>query len=239
MKRWIAWCCVPLVLSACATIGPLVPSSSNQVGESPRLNEVTERSVGEAIYETYNYEQFEGVKLTELAAVDVLAARWSLPANESLQAYMDGVTKIYCSREPILFVMGELLSRVCLADLDKNGRFESWNAPQGPPARKKWNKLKNELGFSSSGPMTSAMGGFRYELLYQGISGNVVSLLYREYVDDLARPAFQQDLTYTLAPSGPTEVSFRGTRLRILSADNNKIRYEVLSGLRPAASQGG
>ena len=58
-----------------------------------------------------------------------------------------------------------------------------------------------------------------------------MSLLYREYIDDLARPAFQQDLSYTLAAEGPTEVSFRGTRFRILSADNNKIRYELLSGL--------
>ena len=228
-----------LVLSACATTAPLLPDASTRVGESPRLNEVVERSVGEAIYETYNYRQFEGARLTELAAVDVLAARWSLPPNEPLQAYTEGATKIYCTREPVLFVMGELISRVCLADRDGNGRFDSWKAPQGPPARKKWNQLQEELGFSSGGAMTSAMGGFRYELLYQGISGNVVSLLYREYVDDLARPAFQQDLSYTLAPAGATEVSFRGTRLRIHSADNNRIRYEVLSGLRPTTGQGG
>lgn len=74
MKASAAWCIVPLVLSACVSAGPLVPSASNKVGESPRLNEVAERSVGEAIYETYNYQQFESVKLTELAAVDVLAA---------------------------------------------------------------------------------------------------------------------------------------------------------------------
>ena len=49
--------------------------------------------------------------------------------------------------------------------------------------------------------------------------------------NDLARPAFQQDLHYTLEPSGPTEVSFRGARIRILSADNNTIHYELLSGL--------
>ena len=231
MKASIVWCFVPLALSACVSAGPLVPNASTKVGESPRLNEVVERSVGEAIYETYNYQQFEGAKLTELVAVDVLAAKWSLPAHEPLQAYVDGPEKIYCTREPALLVMGKMTSRICLADLDNNQRFDSWKAPQGPPARQRWNKLKNELGFNSGGAMTSTMGGFRYELLYQGISGNVVSLLYREYIDDLARPAFQQDLSYTLAPEGATDVSFRGTRIRILSADNNRIRYELLSGL--------
>jgi hypothetical protein len=233
VKASVVWCFVPLLLSSCASTAPLVPNVSTKVGESPRLNEVVERSVGEVIYETYNYQEFEGAKLSELATVDVLAATWSLPAGEPLQAYVDGSTKIYCTREPALRVMGKITSRVCLADLDNNQRFDSWKAPQGPPARQKWNKLKNELGFSSGGAMTSTMGGFRYELLYQGISGNIVSLLYREYIDDLVRPAFQQDLSYTLAAEGATEVSFRGTRLRLLSADNNRIRYELLSGLAP------
>jgi hypothetical protein len=233
VKASVALCFVLLALSACVSSGPLVPKVSTKVGESPRLNEVVEKSVGEAIYETYNYQEFEGVKLTEPADVDVLAARWSLPPHEPLQAYVEGPAKIYCTREPALLVMGKMTSRVCLGDLDNNQRFDSWKAPQGPPARQKWNKLKNELGFSSGGAMTSTMGGFRYELLYQGISGKVVSLLYREYIDDLARPAFQQDLSYTLAPEGATEVSFRGTRLRLLSADNNRIRYQLLSGLTP------
>ncbi len=233
MKVLAVWCFALLALSDRVSTNPLVPKVSTKVGESPRLNEVVEKSVGEAIYETYNYQEFEGVKLTEPADVDVLAARWSLPSHESLQAYVEGTATIYCTRELALRVLGKMTSRVCLGDLDNNQRFDSWKAPQGPPIRQKWNKLKNELGYSSGGAMTSTMGGFRYELLYQGISGNVVSLLYREYLDDLARPAFQQDLSYTLAPEGATEVSFRKTRLRILSADNNKIQYQLLSGLVP------
>ena len=43
-----------------------MPNASTKVGESPRLNEVVERSVGEVIYETYNYQQFEGAKLAGL-----------------------------------------------------------------------------------------------------------------------------------------------------------------------------
>jgi hypothetical protein len=210
---------------------PLVPKTTTKVGESPRLDEEVAKSVGEVIYETYNYQEFESAKLAEAADIDVLAARWTLSPNDLLQAYVEGTGKIYCTADAVLYVMGTLTSRVCLADQDHNERFDAWMAPQGPPARQEWNKLKNELGFTSGGSLTAKMGGFRYELLYQGISGNVVSLLYREYIDDLARPAFQQNLSYTLAPEGATEVSFRGTKLRILSADNNTIRYRLLAGL--------
>ena len=73
--------------------------------------------------------------------------------------------------------------------------------------------------------------GFKYELLYQGLSSGVVSILYREYVDNLARPAFQQDLLYTLQPGAPTEVSFRTVRMTIHSADNNGIGYTITRGL--------
>ena len=65
------------------------------------------------------------------------------------------------------------------------------------------------------------------------VAAGVVSLLYREYVDDLVRPAFQQDLTYTLTPGEPTEISFRTTRLVVEHADNAGIRYRVLAGLKP------
>lgn len=72
--------------------------------------------------------------------------------------------------------------------------------------------------------------GFRYDLLYQGFDRGVVRVTYREFNDSLARPAFQQDLSYTLnASNRPTQVSFRNVRLEITGADNNAIRYRVLT----------
>ena len=233
MKRAAFAILVPCVMTAGCASAPLAPEPARRVGELPPLNEAVEHSVGDAVYETYNYLQIDGAKLSEGAMVDVLAASWSLPVNELLQAVQDAeVGKIYCTRGPTLRVMNQApSSRVCLADRNGDGRLEGWKAPEGPPARRKWGKLKPEVGYVAGGDLTATMGGFRYELLYQGVSGNVLRLLYREYIDDLARPAFQQDLTYTLAENGPTEVSFRGLRLRVHSADNNTIRYERLSGL--------
>ena len=38
--------------------------------------------------------------------------------------------------------------------------------------------------------------GFRYELVYEGCAGGVLHLLYREFIDDLARPSFTQQLYF-------------------------------------------
>lgn len=75
---------------------------------------------------------------------------------------------------------------------------------------------------------TAMRGVGSYELLYQGVGGGVLRLTYREYTgDDLARPAFSQDVTYDIAPDGPTEILFKGAHLTILGASNTAIRYRV------------
>ena len=46
-------------------------------------------------------------------------------------------------------------------------------------------------------------------------------------MDDLARPAFTQDLQYDLTES--KVIGFRGLRIEIISATNIKIEYKVLN----------
>ena len=222
-----------LLLTGCVSTLSTVPITTQKAGEDPPLNTMAIKSVGDVIYETFNFEQATGAKIQAPVKIEVLAANASLPDGTFLESFRDSAAAAYCTKELYLIVtFSGPMSRVCLADMDHNGKFDSWKAPEGPPARKPWQKLTQEVAFVTEGETSAITRGFRNELLYQGIAGNVVSLLYREYLNDLARPAFQQDLSYTLSPGGPTEVSFRGTRIRIHSADNNSIKYEVLSGLR-------
>lgn len=225
-----------LLLAGCATV-PTTPASVPHAGESPQLNLVAERSVGETIYETYDYSQLSGARLSDAAKVDSLNLHWGLPAGEFLPAFSDSPqAKVFCTATPILHIpLSHNSSRVCLQDRNSDGAFDHWTAPEGPSDSRlgTWMALDKPLPFQDAqGTSTAGGNGFRSELIYEGVSGNVVNILYREFVNDLARPAFQQDLHYTLQSPGPTEVSFRSARVRIHSADNNAIRYEVLSGLR-------
>jgi hypothetical protein len=236
MRRgWVI--AVALLAGGCATV-PTTPATVPHVGESPALNTVVGRSVGDTIYESYDYSQLTGARLKDQARGDALAIHWNIPAGEFLTAFSDSTeTKVYCTTEPILHIpFSRNSSRICLADRDSDGSFDHWTAPEGPSDSRlhAWNTMDKPIAFSGAQGSSMRAGGegFRNELVYEGISGSVVAILYREFVNDLARPAFQQDLHYTLQDPGPTEVSFRGARLRIHSADNNTIRYEILSGLR-------
>lgn len=71
--------------------------------------------------------------------------------------------------------------------------------------------------------------GFRRELIYSGIAQGTVRLTYREFLSDMARPAFTQELSYDLAAGD--EIGFRGARLKVLKATNVALRYQVLKPL--------
>lgn len=70
---------------------------------------------------------------------------------------------------------------------------------------------------------------FRRELVYTGVSKNIITVLYREFANDMARPAFTQELKYDLG-EGRT-IGFKGARFEVLKATNVGITYRVLRNL--------
>lgn len=67
----------------------------------------------------------------------------------------------------------------------------------------------------------------RKELVYSGISGNVIEIAYREYRGGLAAPAFFQSVKYDLAES--KVVCFQRFQIEVLSANNQGITCRLLS----------
>jgi hypothetical protein len=70
------------------------------------------------------------------------------------------------------------------------------------------------------------MEGFKAELIYNGISKNTIKITYREYMNELARPAFYQELNYDLDKSNL--IQFKTLKIKVLHADNSLIRFIIL-----------
>lgn len=79
------------------------------------------------------------------------------------------------------------------------------------------------------GDIESSPSSYRRELIYTGRSGPTLTLLYREFVNDMARPAFSQQLQYDI--SADPVIGYQGARFHVLSADNTNIVYKLLSPL--------
>lgn len=69
----------------------------------------------------------------------------------------------------------------------------------------------------------------RKELIYTGRAGNQISVTYREYKGDLARPAFFQTLTFDLNQGHI--FGFQGSRFEVVDASNTQIKYRIISPL--------
>lgn len=74
----------------------------------------------------------------------------------------------------------------------------------------------------------SGIGGEgNFELIYSGLSGNNIRVLYREYTgDNMARSAFTQELTYE---RGSKQIRFRNFLLRVDAVTNEEIRFTVVA----------
>jgi hypothetical protein len=90
------------------------------------------------------------------------------------------------------------------------------------PIQSKWT---DEVLFERVNNYPEEKGSFRMELLYTGITGNTVRLTYREYIDDLARPAFYQDLTYDMTES--KTIMFKTLKIKIVESTNSYLKYIV------------
>jgi len=69
---------------------------------------------------------------------------------------------------------------------------------------------------------------FRVEFIYTGMTNHVLTATYREFRDDMARPAFTQELKYDI--SQDKMIGFKGARIEVLSAGNISIKYVVHKG---------
>jgi hypothetical protein len=87
----------------------------------------------------------------------------------------------------------------------------------------------SNIEFKPTNIETFAKESFKRELIYQGVSQNTVSVSYREFSGDFARPAFTQELKYDLAEGNV--IAYKGAKFEVVKAGNAGIKYKVIKTL--------
>ncbi|MBF4425588.1 hypothetical protein [Vibrio anguillarum] len=88
------------------------------------------------------------------------------------------------------------------------------------------NASESNLLFRKTTQMKDVKGNFKFELLYTGKTNNSIHVVYREYVDDLARNSFYQNLTYDLNESDI--IRFKSIEIEIIKSTNSELVFKVL-----------
>lgn len=221
--------CATIALSGCA--GTIINSGdaakpTRRVGHTPEYLTLTATGVGETMYAEYDYLSL-GWALARLKNdfhwSPLPGARVDIPAGEQLIAMVSGA---FCTKENSYWSMG-IGRKVCFGDENSDMRFEKMQIAGTLVGYSV--DVPYEAGASGEHELVQA-GGFRRELLYQGVAGGIIKLLYREYRDDFARPAFFQDVSYDYEPG--MIVSFKGARFEVREANGEQTSFKVLNGFR-------
>jgi hypothetical protein len=74
--------------------------------------------------------------------------------------------------------------------------------------------------------------GFQQTLIYSGRIGSKVNIAYREFSNNMARPAFNNDVEYDLSESNT--IGYKGAEIEIIEATNRMIKYKVIRNFNAA-----
>lgn len=180
----------------------------------------------------------DGIKLPAATRLIVHPAPNKTEVGNFLPTALPGIP-LFCSAEHVVtagtvsVVLGGAAWKkfICLQDSKGSGRFDRV-VLRGYRKADRVTSAKYELVEEEHNSYTANSKILRGELLYQGAGGGILRLSYREYIDDMARPAFQQDATFDLNREGITELRFKGAEIQVFEAGNSGIRYKVLSGFK-------
>ena len=213
-----------LLVTGCVSMKPVLPKETTF--DLPQLNQITEKELGDTLIDKGRIRSYPAI-----VTVEPTEAHWGLGGTMRADPGMFvavGTTDfgtVYRALTPIRWTaplgsgFGEGGVVVPHASTNQPHLFVT----VGPETRNSY-RLKN---FACKETTANQLlpGSFRQELIYNGRSGDAIKFLYREVNDSFVRTPFSQDVTYDLKDGNV--IGFKGARLKILDANNTKIRYEV------------
>ena len=174
----------------------------------PEFGEESWARPGEAVYANYNFDAAKAARTTLTANLSGTGAytRTTIPSGST---FFLMVTGKFCRPS----------GTQCLEDRDRDGDFDKAGRDMETDKKIDLPYDLEEIQFDASDK------GFRSELVFQGVGAGVLYLAYREFVNDMARPAFTQEIRYDF--EGPTTIAFQTLEIDVLEAGNMGIRYKV------------
>ena len=215
---------ITLLLVGCSTHLPKTNYNPSTVDMSePQLNRLTQRSVGERMTTQRKLELVDLLRVTNTIkpafAITITPGTYrKIGKNGDIQYYKaygegdDGgaVQELIGGPYPFKAVMLKTNENQICAIAHTN-EFSCTSDIDGRYQLEKKLKLSND--------------SIQQTLIYSGRLNNKIKFTYREFTNNLARPAFSNDVEYDLL--GSNTISYKGALIEVFEANNQYIKYIV------------
>jgi hypothetical protein len=228
-ERSLGWFLAVLLLGGCASTLIVERSVvSEKVGQAPPIGSPASTPVGGTVFSQFRYWSRVAYRLDAPVHSSFMVGQVAAAQGEVLvKAVVDGKDVLCTERRTYSDPVLGPHRATCFIESAGTRTFTRMTVPTGGVALEK--DLASPVAYSTFEQIVSRAEAFKYELLYEGISGKTIRLSYREFRGDLALPAESQDLLYDI-DALPVTLTFKAVRLEVLGADNNALTYRVLSG---------
>lgn len=210
---------MPLAAQAIDPFSDVIAATSQNISKPAKGLQLTV-SAGEAILDQRNVRSADGVRLDAPAVSPAkLAAQFVFVTGEQL--YRVNTSKAF---KACWTKLGSEGYPPCLIDDDGDGRFDR----AASNSMRKAYPLATPVAYHRDTvflpPVTA---GLTRSILYQGATADGLKLSYREFSNDLARPAFSEDIIIPITKSFPQQFAVKGAVFTIFGIDGLGLTYQV------------
>lgn len=200
-------------------------------GRSVDFNKENVAKVGDVLLLEFEYSTSKGAILTEQFEQYYGLTKVSAPAGQALIPYAVDGKPGYCTVNGIFRNMfGKAFIKGCFFDRDGDQKFESL-LPLYPD---NWGEKDITPVPYKAAEVKAANKGYQSELVYAGITGNKLDIIYFEFSGDRKQQRLRHPLEFPLAPNGVAQITHRGASItatvQMAGADKGSMRYVVRSG---------
>ncbi|HAU82780.1 MAG TPA: hypothetical protein DCW39_02030 [Betaproteobacteria bacterium] len=223
-----------LIGFGCATAMPKFPADQSFVDfpAAGNLERVTSARVGDSVVEKAKFFKRPAKLLSsEILDEHTVIGTVTLGPGKYKALYQ---LKEWTFYEPTAGVFskgpGEFMGNAYGLLASDDGRYATGYALSGATGFVRHSYLEPEdiVLISDTTHVDVQLPSIKQELVYNGRAESIIRFMYREYKNDMARPAFTQNLVYDLDQG--SRVVFQSVELDVVDATNTEIRYKLLSG---------
>lgn len=219
IRAWAAVISSALLLGA-VPVAAQGPTSQEKVVQVPLPGVVRTVSVGSTVLEKSRLYVVEESVTTVVEPMK--GGQWMIPLTINPDQPLTEVS----SKAKFKACAGIGGSGACGLDDDGDGIFDRMARDDISMAL----RLKKPVRYVTRRETTvqADKDNFRQVILYTGATGDTLRLSYREFVKDMARAAFTEELTIPLTRTFPQMVAVKDVQFRIHGIDGMGLRYEIV-----------
>lgn len=220
---------VALLFSACATPQYNYRPVSQEISRPP-LNSVNTANVGDEMLNQGFYTERQAIKLSRSIRFGLFGV-YTLTTGYYVKTGENASSSFY---QPAPGSEGGRVQKAALADPWESVQLSKDGAKISVVTVFHLKVTEDADGVEETTYPLLSDDSFQQTLIYSGKVGDKIKVGYREFSNNAARPAFNNDVDYDLSESHI--IGYKGARLEILEATNEYIKYRVLQNFNRAAN---